>query len=151
MKNRSLGYYTALASILQEATEKNLRRQTFSSGERPGPGGGFFRPAGPVWRWPENPRGYPMATQVKALGHKGLRAPMPSKNRPLATGMATKRDLLLRLSADMPYVSLSMLQNLRGDNTLLRFHFSGVKTDENGIFGEIVELYRKIQKGGNPP
>ena len=99
----------------------------------------------------ENPRGYPMATQVKALGHKGLRAPMPSKNRPLATGMATQRDLLLRLSADMPYVSLSMLQNLRGDNTLLRFHFSGVKTDENGTFGEFVELYRKFEKGGNPP
>ena len=150
MKNRSLGYYTALAAILQEATEKNLRRQTFSSGERPVPGG-FFRPAGPVWRWPENSRGYPMATQVKALGHKGLRALMPSKNRPLATEMATRRDLLPRLSADMPCVSLSMLQNLRGDNTLLRFHFSGVKTDENGIFGEIVELYRKIQKGGNPP
>ena len=54
----------------------------------------FFRPAGPVWRWPENPRGYPMATQVKALGHKGLRALMPSKTGPLATEMATQRDLL---------------------------------------------------------
>ena len=79
----------------------------------------------------ENPRGYPMATQVKPLGHKGLRAPMPSKIDPLATEMATRRDLLACFPVDMPCLSLSTGQNLRGDNTLLMFHFSGVKTNEN--------------------
>ena len=65
-----------------------------------------------------------MATRVKALGRKGLRVLKGAVWLPLATGMATRRDFLQAEIAGDKGLSLSALQKIRGDNTLLIWNFS---------------------------
>ena len=72
-----------------------------------------------------------MATRTEALGRKGLEAFSGRILADSATRDATQRGFATRISSYFQWSSLSIPQNLRGDNTPLIANFFDGENKEN--------------------
>ena len=82
----------------------------------------------------DTPRGYPMATRAEALGRKGLGDFFGRILADSATRDATRRGFASWVSSCFQWISLSISQNLRGDNTPLTANFFDVENKDNRLF-----------------